>query len=536
METLESRRLLAVTGTPLRIGGDGFDMGKRILATPDGGYVAAGLFSGKVDFDPSSATRFRTAKGDTDVYVAKYDASGALQWVDQFGSEEKHGDLTDQDFIDIASDPERAGLPFINGVTSDPRDVAEYINDLALAKDGSILVAGSFIGHVDFDPSSKSRIFATYDSTYHDGFVISLGSSNGKLGWADQIGGRFTDTVTALAVDGAGSIFATGLFTRDVSFVKNNPKFTFSADGREDAFVLKMTAKGAIRWVDTFGGDSTSKPERDAGQAIAVDSAGNVFVGGVFSGKTDFDPSPTAQAILKPVKKTDGVVVKYNTNGKFLKVASFGGRDYDGISALAVNSEGDVIVAGYFQGDEFDADPGSAVKILEASRDKDGDKSDFTDLFVEKLSGSTLGMKWVRQLSGTGSEFADDMAIDSADNIVIGGSFYGKATFGSGGPTLTTDEANDDFNDPNDKNREEDYDIFLWKIDTSGTTTWTRNIGTGRDDFGAGVSLQSDDTILFTGRYRGTTDFNPGPAVKRLRGFGVADAFVTAFDPDGILA
>jgi hypothetical protein len=72
-------------------------------------------------------------------------------------------------------------------------------------------------------------------------------------------------------------------------------------------------------------------------------------------------------------------------------------------------------------------------------------------------------------------------------------------------------------------------------MNSSGTTSWVRTVGSAGDDYGGGVSLQSDDTILFTGRYRGTTDFDPGSAIKRLRGFGVADAFVTAFDASGIL-
>ena len=83
------------------------------------------------------------------------------------------------------------------------------------------------------------------------------------------------------------------------------------------------------------------------------------------------------------------------------------------------SSEHDLIVAGYFEGDNFDADPGSAVLTLVATENDDGNNNDFTDLFIEKLGGSTLGLKWVQQLAGTGTEFADDMAVDSADNIII---------------------------------------------------------------------------------------------------------------------
>lgn len=533
LELLESRRLLAVGALPARIGGAGYDAGQRVLNTPDGGYVVAGLFHGKVDFDPSAATRNLTSKGDTDIFLAKYSSAGALQWVDQFGGDEYVDDLSDQDTIDIVADPLRAGGQFINGVGSDPRLVAEYINDLAIDTNGNIYVAGSFLGSVDFDPGAKSKVFTTFDNDYHDAFVLKINGSSGSLGWADRFGDRFTDTANALAIDSSGSIYVTGLFSRTVSFVPGNTSFTRIAEGREDAYVMKLGTRGQVRWVNTFGGDSVKKPERDAGQDIAVDSAGNVFVGGVFTGETDFDPSAKT-AIVESEKKSDAVLVKYSTTGKFLKVATWGSRHYEGISTVAVDSNNDVIVAGYFEEDEFDANPGAAVKTLVATPVEPGDDPEFTDLFVEKLSGSTLGFKWVQQLKGTGTEFASEMKIDSNDNILIGGSFYGIAKFGSSTSSLTSTLGVDDFDDSNDNDRENSYDTFLWKLAPAGTTSWVRSFGEAGDDFGAGIDIGPDDAILFTGRFRGTTDFDTTSAVKRLRGLGVADSYVTQFDENGL--
>jgi hypothetical protein len=533
VDALESRTLLSVSGLPIRIGSSTFDTGKRIAHTADGGFVTAGLFSGKVDFDPGAGTTSLTAVGDTDVYVAKYSAGGDLQWARRFGNDEYDDEILDEDTIDIAADPERAGGDFINGVSADPALAAEYVNDLLVTSDGGVVLAGSFIGSVDFDPGRRQRILhSTQDDEFPDAYLLKLNSSGG-LSWVRQFGGRFTDTISSLAIDTSGQLYAGGLFTRTVSFVPGNKNFTLNAEGRNDGFVMKLSSVGKVRWVRSFGGEGVDEPDRDAVNDIAVDSRGNVYAAGTFAGDVDFDPSRTRAATLKS-DKTAGVLIKYSTNGVFQRVAGFDYRGFDGLSAVAVDSSDNVIVAGYFQGDAFDANPGAARTILTARPEDPGDDAELTDLFVEKLNGN-LAMQWVRQLAGTGSEFVDGIAVDQDNSIVLSGSFYGTARFGSGASRTST-RGVDDFDDNNDDDRDNSYDAYLWKLSTSGATVFATSIGQAGDDFGAGISIGADNSILMTGRYRGTTDFDPGAATRRLRGVGIADAFVTQFAGSGVAA
>ena len=58
--------------------------------------------------------------------------------------------------------------------------------------------------------------------------------------------------------------------------------------------------------------------------------------------------------------------------------------------------------------------------------------------------------------------------------------------------------------------------------------------GAAGDDFGAGIDIGQDNSVLFTGRFRGTTDIDPTAGVKRLRGLGIADGYVTNFDENGL--
>jgi hypothetical protein len=167
-----------------------------------------------------------------------------------------------------------------------------------------------------------------------------------------------------------------------------------------------------------------------------------------------------------------------------------------------------------------------------ATPEDPGDDADFLDVFVEKLNGN-LQMQWVKQLGGTGTEFVDQISTDSNNAIVLSGSFYGTARFGSNGPSITSTLGVDDFEDKNDDDRDYSYDAYLWKLNASGGTVFATHLGQASDDFGAGISVAADNSILMTGRYRGTTDFNPGSGVKKLKGEGLADAFVTQYSASG---
>jgi hypothetical protein len=528
IESLEQRTMLSITGLPIDIGSTGFDTGKRVIATPDGGFIDAGIFSGTVDFATGSAKVDLTSQGNSDVYVAKYSATGRLQWVDQFGGDAEKNKLNNQDNVNIASDPARAGGNFVNGVSSDPSQVGEYVNDLAVSADGSVYVIGNFIGSVDFDPGSGQKIFHTFDNSYYDAYVLKL-TAGGRLNWADQIGGRFTDTANALSLDTSGNIFLTGLFTRTVTFA---PGITLNADGRADGYVLELNNAGTVQWVNQFGSDATGPADRDAGLDVAVDNTGDVYVVGTIAGKSTFSNLSNPGTILQGSDGTDGFVAKYTTSGTLVRVVGYSGKDFEGVNNVAVDLQGNVIITGYFDDDLFDADPTPGKSKELAVKPAGHGNARIPDSFVEKLSPN-LRLQWVQQLAGNGNELIDQLKIDSSNNIVLGGSFYGRASFGKRGPSITSVPNSQDFNDPNDQDRENSYDAFLWKLDTNGGTAWVRTLGAASDDFGTGIDIAADDSILFTGRFRGTTDFDTTAALRRLRGLGLADAFVTGFAADG---
>ena len=94
--------------------------------------------------------------------------------------------------------------------------------------------------------------------------LISLISPfNGSTNfWIKLLGGASNDTGNSIAVDSSGNVYVTG--------------YTGSQGaGGNDILITKYNTSGVIQWQRTLGGAGT-----DAGNSIAVDSSGNVYVTG----------------------------------------------------------------------------------------------------------------------------------------------------------------------------------------------------------------------------------------------------------------
>jgi hypothetical protein len=138
-----------------------------------------------------------------------------------------------------------------------------------------------------------------------DIFVVRLAPNpDGSLGlaWAKGVGGTGQDAGMGVAVDGAGSVYATGYFNptgkaKDpgVDFDPGAGTFYLKSAGFSDVFVQKLDASGNFVTAARMGGKG-----RDEAHGIAVDGSGNVYTTGFFFttvGPTDYGPAdydPTA--------------------------------------------------------------------------------------------------------------------------------------------------------------------------------------------------------------------------------------------------
>ena len=186
---------------------------------------------------------------------------------------------------------------------------------------------------------------------------------DGKLLWENRYNGPTNgqDYATAIALDGNGNVYVSGLWGVSVGGIFSSGHAT-----------LKYDPEGKLLWEKRY--NWTVYSGNDFASAIAVDSNGNVYVTGVWEisagygyGLTlKYDPEgellwkshgPLGQAIVVDgngnayVTGSSGggyATLKYNPEGKLLWEKRYNGpgNNYNFASAIAVDGNGNVYVTG----------------------------------------------------------------------------------------------------------------------------------------------------------------------------------------------
>ena len=358
---------------------------------------------------------------------------------------------------------------------------------------------------VDLEESSPSPRLTT--ST-----VASPEPSSGvNFEWANGIGGSGSDSGLSLAIDSVGNVYTTGGFEGTVDFDPGAGTFNLTSAGFEDIFISKLDSDGNFLWAHNFGGTSF-----DNGNSLAIDSAGNVYTTGYFSGTIDFDPGAGTFNLTSSPAGSDVFISKLDSDGNFLWAKNFGGTGSDIGNSLAIDSIGNVYITGNFEG-TADFDPGAGTFNLTSSVGG-------PDVFISKLD-SQGNFLWAKSFGGFRSDSSKSLAIDSVGNVYTTGYFKGTVDFDPGAGTfnLTSSVGGPDvFN----------HDIFISKLDSQGNFEWAKRIGGIGFDSGNSLDTDSAGNVYTTGNFGGTADFDPGAGTFNLTS-DEGSIFVSKLDSEG---
>jgi hypothetical protein len=268
------------------LGGSSFDLGRAITVDGDGNVVVAGYS------DASWGAPIVDHSGGYDAFVAKLNASGVLQW-----------------------------HTFLGGSSYD----AGYA--VAVDVGGNVVVAG----YSDATWGTPIVDHSGGIGALSDAFAAKLDSS-GVLQWNTFMGASDSnDNGYAIAVDGSGSVYVAGESASGTWGAPVNPH-----SGSWEAFAAKLNASGALVW-NTFLGSW----ESDYGKAIAVDGDGDVYVAG-----DSFATWGAPVVDHSGGTHSDAFVAVLNASGVLQWNTFLGGSGIDRGNAIAVDGEGNVVVAG----------------------------------------------------------------------------------------------------------------------------------------------------------------------------------------------
>lgn len=359
---------------------------------------------------------------------------------------------------------------------------------------GDIVVTGYFQGTAMFGATQL------ISAGSRDIFVAKLDGATGKVKWAVKAGGKAQEYATALAVNSKDEIFITGQMDVLPAGSTGGSVFggtTLVVKAFNDVFVAKLDSTGKFLWAVGAGG---SQEER--GEGIAVDASGNIWVTGY---STSSDAMFGTHA-LAAGKYPDIFVTKLDATGKFLWVQEFGGTSYDYGLAMAVDANGNGLVAGRFSGTA--AKFGSFTLAVQGGY----------DLFVASLSPAGVP-KWVVSGGGKKSgDYAVSLAADSKGDVHMAGSFQDSATFG--GTTLKS------------LGTYGKDDALAAKISATGVYQWAKQAGGTDYDVAKGAALDSKGNMLIAGQIMKDVTI-AGTTLKSASSF-ISRGFMARLTPAGV--
>lgn len=346
----------------VRLGSSNNDGASGAAVDPSGNLLLCGDFDSGTVIGSTSLT----SKGGVDGLVVKISPTGEVLWARNLGG----------------SGEDRA-----MGVATDAQ--------------GNVYVTGYFEYTGYFGNTMKQ-------SKGKDDLFLAKLSPDGDVLWAVGAGGPENDRSNAVAVDGSGNAWITGSFSGTASFGSQ----TLSAGSSSDVLLARVSSSGSITQAAQAGSYGS-----DRGLAVAVDSAGTVFVGGAFHWEITFG-STFLDSIDSSVG--DGFVAAYSpTTGQFINAGHVEGLGLEYVNGLAAVAPGEVLIVGDYSA--------STVQVGSQTLGTNG----ATDIFVARWSSTSNSFSWATGAGGLLVDYGKGITVDGQGKAYLTGKVNRPTTIGT---------------------------------------------------------------------------------------------------------
>jgi hypothetical protein len=403
-------------------------------------------------------------------------------------------------------------LQFASAVVSEAFTIDHYAASVQLANQDTLLV-GSFgfsQPGVYEPPIQRAQMAFAY--------VGNVGFPNGvPPGILPVLGGSANDQTQAVAVDPSGNIWVVGSTDSD-DFTLLNPIISKKVPYRTAGFVIELDPTGSQLLFATFL--AGQQPNNCAGcgysteaSAIAIDAAGNVYVGG-FTNEADFPTTPGA--FMKPTSFIGSdpfgdsayysFLLEISPAGKLVysTLLVTGSSGCGGGSACIGHGSTNATVSGI----AVDADGIATVAGIEGGSENLGSG------YVARMSADGSEMLWSAAPGGSfGAVSALTMAQDANTNVYLLGQYIVPIEEPDGLPPLAGPSG-----------------LFAAKLSSTGSVVYTTDLGQSPDSAAIGVVVDLAGNAYLAG----TSSSPEFPALPNVPNLG-AD-FILRLDESGASA
>ncbi len=441
-----------VLGYSTYLGGSSDDEGNAI-AVDSGGYAYVTGLTWSTDFPTTSGVYQSTNAGSMDAFVTKITPSGtSFQYSTYLGGSGSDDALGIA--VDPNSDPTKVSA-YVTGLTTTPGGSTNFPTTpgafqttlkgpqnafvTKLSTDGSSLVYSTLLGGGDTDSGTSIAVdgtghayvaglttsgggttnFPTTPGAFQttlkgpqNAFVAQLSPDGTALAYSSYLGGSGTDAANAIAVDGSGNAYVTGLTNSSGTTGFPTTPGAFQTQlgningAYQNAFVTKVNPNGTGLVYSTYLGGSGV----DAGKGIAVDGSGDAYV----TGSTNSGDFPTTSGVFQPQLKgaQNAFISEVAPSGAGLQYSTYlGGDSTDDGNAIAVDSSGTVYVTGDTASQSFPTTPNPLQQYLAGQM----------NAFVAEVTGAGTTLNYSTYLGGNAADVGTGIAVDGNGSAYVTG-------------------------------------------------------------------------------------------------------------------
>ncbi len=315
------------------------------------------------------------------------------------------------------------------------------------------------------------------------------------IGGSEEVAGQ----VRALSIGLSGQVLVGGTFADGVQLEDGQPLYP---DGELPGgiFMLSYDGKtGERQWAKAIPAAS----EVSLGGLVTDKANGDISMVGSFGYSLKFEGAPLVSVDSSDI---DGFIARFDSAGGLLSADAIGGVGLQAITSAAYAPDGDLLLAGHFDGSL--ALPGGSVTVASGPGAQ--------DVFVAKTS-KAKPVKWMAGYGDDAKQSLSAVRVTSSGEVLLAGDFGGSVAFDPTEPLVSNGS----------------LDGYLARLSSAGVHQNSTQLGDLHRMTNQALAVAPDGSIATAGHFLGIIDLGGGAVSSQPFEDSI---FARPFSEDGFVA